>query len=230
MRFGEATDTDDSDGTVIATSDRRPSRAEIEAALPSFVGEISQVPPRYSALKVGGARAYDLAREDQDFELAPRPALIESLELTDMPDPDHCVIEARCGKGTYVRALARDLGEALGCFAHVTELRRTRVGPFGEEAAISLAKLEELGHSAAGRDALLGVLKPVQTALDDIPALAISGQDAARLKRGQPVLLRGRDAPILKGPVYATSRGSLVAVGEVSQGELRPTRVFNLPG
>jgi tRNA pseudouridine55 synthase len=147
-----------------------------------------------------------------------------------MPDPDHCVIEARCGKGTYVRALARDLGEAFGCFAHVTELRRTRVGPFAEEAAISLAKLEELGHSAAGRDALLGVLKPVQTALDDIPALAISGQDAARLKRGQPVLLRGRDAPILKGPVYATSRGSLVAVGEVSQGELRPTRVFNLPG
>jgi tRNA pseudouridine55 synthase len=119
---------------------------------------------------------------------------------------------------------------ALGTVAHVTELRRTRVGPFAEEAAISLAKLEELGHSAAGRDALLGVLKPVETALDDIPALAISGQDAARLKRGQPVLLRGRDAPILKGPVYATSRGSLVAVGEVSQGELRPTRVFNLPG
>jgi tRNA pseudouridine55 synthase len=109
-------------------------------------------------------------------------------------------------------------------------LRRTKVGPFAEEGAISLAKLEELGHSAAGRDALLGVLKPVETALDDIPALAISGQDAARLKRGQPVLLRGRDAPILKGPVYATSRGSLVAVGEVSQGELRPTRVFNLPG
>jgi len=119
---------------------------------------------------------------------------------------------------------------SIGSVAHVTELRRTRVGPFAEEGAISLAKLEELGHSAAGREALLGVLQPVETALDDIPALAISGQDAARLKRGQPVLLRGRDAPILKGPVYATSRGSLVAVGEVSQGELRPTRVFNLPG
>jgi tRNA pseudouridine55 synthase len=230
VRFGAATDTDDAEGAIVATSELRPTRAEIEAALPRFIGEISQVPPRYSALKVAGARAYDLAREDQDFELAPRRALIDSLELIDMPDPDHCMIEARCGKGTYVRALARDLGEALGCFAHVTELRRTRVGPFAEEAAISLAKLEELGHSAAGRDALLGVLKPVQTALDDIPALAISGQDATRLKRGQPVLLRGRDAPILKGPVYATSRGSLVAVGEVSQGELRPTRVFNLPG
>ena len=132
VHFGEATDTDDSDGTVIATSDRRPSRAEIEAALPSFIGEISQVPPRYSALKVAGARAYDLAREDQEFELAARPALIESLELTGMPDPDHCVIEARCGKGTYVRALARDLGVALGSVAHVTELRRTRVGPFAE--------------------------------------------------------------------------------------------------
>ena len=230
VRFGAATDTDDADGTIVATSDRRPTLPEIEAALRSFVGEISQVPPRYSALKVGGARAYDLARDEEDFELAARPALIESLTLIDMPDPDHCVIEARCGKGTYVRALARDLGIALGSLAHVTELRRTRVGPFAEKAAISLAKLQELGHSAAGRDALLSVLQPVETALDDIPALAIGGQDAARLKRGQPVLLRGRDAPVLKGPVYATSRGTLVAVGEVSQGELRPTRVFNLPG
>ncbi|HYB05325.1 MAG TPA: tRNA pseudouridine(55) synthase TruB [Methyloceanibacter sp.] len=230
VRFGAAADTDDAEGAVLETSVRRPARAEIEAALPSFVGGISQVPPRYSALKVAGARAYDLARDEQDFELAPRPALIAGLKLIDMPDPDHCMIEARCGKGTYVRALARDLGQALGTVAHVTELRRTQVGPFSEEGAISLAKLEELGHSVAGRDALLGVLKPVETALDDIPALAISGQDAARLKRGQPVLLRGRDAPILKGPVYATSRGLLVAVGEVSQGEFRPTRVFNLPG
>jgi tRNA pseudouridine55 synthase len=230
VRFGAATDTDDAEGTIVATSDRRPTLPEIEAALPSFIGEISQVPPRYSALKVGGARAYDLARDEENFELAARPALIESLTLIDMPDPEHCVIEARCGKGTYVRALARDLGQALGTVAHVTQLRRTQVGPFNEERAISLAKLQELGHSAAGRDALLSVLQPVETALDDIPALAISGQDAARLKRGQPVLLRGRDAPILKGPVYATSRGTLVAVGEVSQGELRPTRVFNLPG
>ena len=230
VRFGAATDTDDAEGAVVATSDRRPARTEIEAAFPNFVGEISQVPPRYSALKVAGARAYDLARDERDFELAPRPALIASLKLIDMPDPDHCVIEARCGKGTYVRALARDLGQALGTVAHVTELRRTRVGPFSEEGAISLAKLEELGHSAAVREALLSALKPVETALDDIPALAVSGQDAVRLKRGQPVLLKGRDAPILKGPVYATSRGTLVAVGEVSQGEFRPTRVFNLPG
>jgi tRNA pseudouridine55 synthase len=230
VRFGAATDTDDAEGRIVATSGVRPTRVDIEMVLPRFVGEISQVPPRYSALKVAGARAYDLARDEETFELAARPALIERLGLVDMPDADHCVIEACCGKGTYVRALARDLGQALGSVAHVSELRRTRVGPFDETAAISLAKLEELGHSAAGRDALLSVLQPVETALDDIPALAISGQDAARLKRGQPVLLRGRDAPILKGPVYATSRGTLVAVGEVSEGELRPTRVFNLPG
>jgi len=230
VRFGSSTDTDDAEGQVAATSDRRPTRAEIEAALPRFVGEISQVPPRFSALKVAGARAYALARDGQEFELAPRQALVASLKLIDMPDPDHCVIDAECGKGTYVRALARDLGLALHTLAHVSALRRTRVGAFTEEGAISLAKLEELGHSAAGRDALLSVLRPVETALDDIPALAISGQDAARLKRGQPVLIRGRDAPILKGPVYATSRGTLVAVGEVSQGELRPTRVFDLPG
>ncbi|MGB3023161.1 MAG: tRNA pseudouridine(55) synthase TruB [Methyloceanibacter sp.] len=226
--FGAGTDTDDAEGKVVARSDRRPTRPEIEAALHGFVGEISQVPPRYSALKVAGERAYDLARDEQEFELAPRPAFVASLTLVDMPDPDRCVIEAECGKGTYVRALARDLGQVLGTVAHVEALRRTRVGGFGEDGAISLAKLEELGHSAAGRDALLGMLRPVETALDDIPALAISGQDAARLKRGQPVLIRGRDAPILKGPVYATSRGKLVAVGEVSQGEMRPTRVFNL--
>ena len=230
VRFGIETNTDDAEGKVTASSDRRPSSPEIEATLPRFTGEIIQVPPRFSALKVEGARAYELARDEEQFELEPRPVSIARLTLVAHPDKDHCILETECGKGTYVRALARDLGVALGTLAHVTELRRTRVGPFAEEGAISLAKLEELGHSAAGREALLGVLQPVETALDDIPALAISGQDAARLKRGQPVLLRGRDAPILKGPVYATSRGSLVAVGEVSQGELRPTRVFNLPG
>jgi len=228
VRFGASTDTDDAEGKVVATSDRRPSADEIAAMLPRFTGKIVQVPPRYSALKVAGERAYDLAREDQAFELAPRPAFIESLKLIERPDADHCVIEAECGKGTYIRALARDLGEALGTLAHVTALRRTRVATFDEKDAISLEKLEQLGHSAAGRDALMGVLRPVETALDDIPALAVSGQDAARLKRGQPVLIRGRDAPILNGPVYATSRGKLVAVGEVSQGEMRPTRVFNL--
>ena len=228
VRFGTETDTDDADGKVTATSDRRPTRVEIEAALPRFTGEISQVPPRYSALKVDGARAYELARDNEDFELAARPVVIERLTLVDLPDADHAVIEASCGKGTYVRALARDLGRALGTCAHVSALRSTRVGTFHEGDAIPLAKLEELGHDPAGREALLGVLKPVETALGDIPALALSSADAARLRMGQPVLLRGRDAPIFTGPVYATSRGTLVALGEVNQGELKPRRIFNL--
>jgi tRNA pseudouridine55 synthase len=228
--FGAETDTEDSEGQITSRSDVRPDRAAIEAVLPRFTGEIDQVPPRYSALKVDGERAYDLAREGSDFELAARKVTIDRLELVEMPDSDHAILETQCGKGTYVRSLARDIARELGTCGHITALRRTRVGPFTETASISLAKLEELGHSAAGRDALMGQLKPLETALDDIPALAISGDDAARLRRGQPVLIRGRDAPIIEGPAYATSRGRLVAVGEVDRGEMRPTRVFNLPG
>jgi tRNA pseudouridine55 synthase len=227
VRFGAETDTDDSDGRIVAASDKRPSSAEIEAGLADFTGEIEQVPPRYSALKVDGARAYDLARDEEDFELKARRVSVESLTLVDHPDPDHCVLEAHCGKGTYVRALARDLGRALGALGHVAALRRTRVGPFGEDQAVTLAALDALAES--GREALLNALTPVETALCDIPALAVSGPDADRLRRGQPVLLRGRDAPIVEGMVYAMSRGMLVAVGEVSKGELKPKRIFNLP-
>lgn len=228
VRFGAETDTDDAEGKVVASSDKRPTRAEIEARLHDFTGEIEQVPPRYSALKIDGARAYELARDDEEFELAPRRVSVKSLTLTDTPDQDHCVLEAHCGKGTYVRALARDLGRALGVLGHVEALRRTRVGPFSQERAITLAALEALAESG-GHDGLIGALKPVETALCDIPALALSGSDADRLRRGQPVLLRGRDAPIFDGMVYAMSRGALVAVGEVSRGELRPKRIFNLP-
>jgi tRNA pseudouridine55 synthase len=227
VRFGAETDTDDADGKVVASSETRPSSAAIAAELPSFTGEIEQVPPRYSALKVDGARAYELARDDEDFELAARRVSIDSLTLIDHPDPDRCVLEAHCGKGTYVRALARDLGRALGALGHVEQLRRTRVGPFGQERAITLSALEALAEG--GHEALLTALLPVETALCDIPVLAIAGADADRLRRGQPVLLKGRDAPIVEGTVYATSRGTLVAVGEVSRGELKPKRIFNLP-
>jgi tRNA pseudouridine55 synthase len=226
VRFGIETDTDDAEGKEVAKSGARPSRSEIEATLSHFTGEITQVPPRFSALKVDGARAYDLARDEEEFELEPRSVSIARLALIAHPDKDHCVLEAECGKGTYVRALARDLGRALGTLGHVAALRRTRVGPFGEENAVSLATLERL---TPDREALLAVLEPVEIALRDIPALAISAADAARLRRGQPVLLRGRDAPILAGTVYATTRGTLVAVGEVSEGELKPKRIFNLP-
>lgn len=230
VRWGQERDSDDSEGEVVRESAERPSRDAIEAALSDFTGEIMQVPPHYSAIKIEGARAYDLAREGEDFEIAARPVLVERLRIAEWSGGDECRFEADCGKGTYVRALARDMGRVLGCFGHIVALRRTRVGPFDAAATISLDKLRRISHSAAGREGLMEVLKPVETALDDIPALAVSGDDATRLKRGQAVLIRGRDAPILKGPVYATSRGMLVALGEVRQGELRPKRVFNLQG
>ncbi len=228
VAWGAETSTDDKEGEVLRTSDHRPSREEVAAQLPNFRGEILQVPPQFSAVRVEGMRAYDLAREGVALDLAPRPVMIDELEIVAVPDPDTMVFEASCGKGTYVRALARDLGRALGCYGHVTALRRSRVGPFDEAQAISLDKLEALSHSDAGRDALMACLEPVETALDDIPALAVSSSDAARLKRGQAVLLRGRDAPVVTGPVYAISKGVLVALGEVERGELRPTRVFHL--
>lgn len=228
VRFGIETDTDDSEGKMVKASDKRPTSAEIEAMLPEFTGEIDQVPPRFSALKVDGARAYDLARDEEDFELEPRRVSIARLTLVERPDADRCVLDARCGKGTYVRALARDLGRALGALGHVEALRRTRVGGFEADNAVPLASLEALAEGG-GHEALLGALLPVETALHDIPALAVAAPDADRLRRGQAVLLRGRDAPIMTGTVYATSRGKLVAIGEVSGGELRPKRIFNLP-
>lgn len=228
VRWGAETDTDDAEGTVTETSEVRPSPDAVAAVLCDFTGEIDQAPPAFSAIKVDGRRAYDLAREGSPPEFAPRRIRIDRLDLLEMPDPELAVFEADCGKGAYVRALARDIARALGTRGHVIQLRRTRVGCFHECDAISLDMLDTIGHSAPGCEALLRLLKPTQTVLDDIPALAIGEADAARLKRGQPVLIRGRDAPILTGPVYATSRGVLVALGEVNQGELRPTRVFNL--
>jgi tRNA pseudouridine55 synthase len=231
VRFGEERDTDDAEGKVAATSDVRPERAVIEAELPRFRGTISQAPPRYSAIKVGGERAYDLARDGEAVELAARPVEIHRLELVNLPDADHAEFEAECGKGTYVRALARDLGRALGCYGHIQKLRRQAVGPFGENDMISLEQLTSLCHRmAAGEASLAGVLLPVETALDDIPALAVSRADAARLQRGQAVLLRGRDAPIFRGTVYVTASGRLVALAEVDRGEIVPKRVFNLAG
>ena len=231
VRWGEERDTDDAEGRVIASSDQRPSADAIRAQLPSFTGSIQQVPPRYSAIKIDGERAYDLARDGEEIELAPRPVEIGRLELVNVPDRDHAVLEAECGKGTYVRSLARDLGRALGCFGHVSALRRTAVGPFDEKAMILLEQLEALCHRAAsGEGSLADAMMPVETALDDIPALAVSRADAARLQRGQAVLLRGRDAPNFRGVVYVTVSGQLLALAEVDRGEIVPKRVFNLAG
>ena len=231
VRWGEARDTDDTEGRVIATSDRRPDDAEILALLPRFVGAISQVPPRYSAIKIDGERAYDLARDGETVELAARPVEIHALEMTARPDADHAVFATECGKGTYVRSLARDFGEALGCHGHVSALRRAEVGPFREEDMIPLERLEALcDRAAAGEGNLAELLLPVETALDDIPALAVNRSDAARLQRGQTVLLRGRDAPIVIGPVCVTVSGRLLAIADAEHGEIVPRRVFNLNG
>jgi tRNA pseudouridine55 synthase len=229
IRWGVETDSDDAEGQPVRTSDERPSREAIEAALPAFIGDIMQVPPCYSAIKVDGERAYDLARDGDIVELTPRPVSVYELEIEEAISPELTRLICACGKGTYVRSIARDLGRALGCYGHIAALRRTSVGPFDEENAISLEKLEQFGNSADGYSALMSAVLPVETALDGIPALAISGDDAARLKRGQSILIRGGNAPILKGPIYATSRGVLVAIGEVERGEMHPIRVFNIP-
>jgi tRNA pseudouridine55 synthase len=231
VRWGEERDTDDAEGRVTETGAARPSPEAICALLPSFTGAISQVPPRYSAIKIDGERAYDLARDGESVELDARPVEVARLELIATPDPDHAVLHAECGKGTYVRSLARDMGRALGCFGHVSALRRVAVGPFGPETMILLEQLEPLCHrAAAGEASLADALMPVETALDDIPALAVSRADAARLARGQAVLLRGRDAPNFRGLVYATVSGQLLALADLDHGEIVPKRVFNLAG
>jgi tRNA pseudouridine55 synthase len=231
VRWGEERDTDDAEGVIVATRPERPDAAGIAAAVGAFIGTIAQVPPAFSAIKVDGERAYDLAREGTPAVLAARPVTIHQLTLIETPDPDHAVFEACCGKGAYVRALARDLGRCLGVGGHVCALRRTAVGPFSESNMISLEDLEALWHRAgAGEGNLADALMPVETALDDIPALALGRADAARLRRGQAVLVRGRDAPIFRGPVYITTGGRLVALAEIDRGEILPKRVFNLVG
>jgi tRNA pseudouridine55 synthase len=219
IAWGAETDSDDADGTVIARSDRRPEVTEIRAALPQFTGRILQRPPIYSAIKIGGERAYDLARDGETPDLAPRPVVIHALALT-AANRDAATFEARCGKGCYVRALARDLGRLLGCHGHVSALRRTRVGPFVEEDGVLLANLAD--------EAVANALLRVEAGLTEMPHVVVDRESAARLRRGQSILLRGRDAP-MGGPAYASCGGVVVAVGAVERGELVPGRVFNLP-
>ncbi len=226
--WGEERNTDDVEGEVTARSDTRPSVQNIESLLSRFTGEIQQTPPAFSAIKVDGERAYDLARAGEAVELAARPVVIEELRLVDVPDADHATFEVVCGKGTYIRSLARDMGRALGCLAHVSMLRRVAVGPFTEDHMISLEKLEELSHKAPGGNAMEGALMPIETVLDGIPALAIDGTSAQRLRQGQSVLLRGANAPIAHEAVLVTSGGSPVGIGTVEQGSLKPKRLFIL--
>jgi len=227
VRWGEERDTDDAEGRVIDRSTERPTAQAIAELLPRFTGQITQVPPRFSAVKIDGERAYDLARDGEVVEMAPRPVEIHRLELIETPDPDHAKFIAECGKGTYVRALARDLGRALGCLGHVIALRRTAVGPFEDEVAVSLDTLQRFHPNdvAALEEA---ALLPVESGVAALPALRVSAADAGRLARGQAVLLRGRDAPVIAGWVSVSSHGALIALAEVEKGELRPRRIFNL--
>jgi tRNA pseudouridine55 synthase len=222
VRFGEATDTDDAEGCVIERSDARPTDAEIKDALNGFVGDIMQVPPRYSAVKVDGERAYSLARAGEATELEARPLWVEELTLVDRPDPDHAILEMVCGKGGYVRAIARDLGQTLGCLGHVTMLRRIWSGPFDVEDAITLDTVDAEARS----EALDARLLPVETGLAALPELKTTEGGAAKLRHGNPgVVLPGKVD--YGDTAWASLDGRAVAIGVFKAGALHPTRVLD---
>ena len=222
VTFGAATNTDDAEGEVIASSDLRPSDEEIAAALKGFEGDIMQVPPKFSAVKIDGERAYKLARDDEDFEIAARPLFVESLTLLSRPDADHAELEMVCGKGGYVRAIARDLGAALGCLGHVQKLRRVWSGPFDVEEAVSFALIEDLAKDPA----LDAHLLPLDLGLADLPELRANDLGFARLKNGNPGQVLGTAE--WGEEVWVSYQGKPVAVGIYRGGEVHPSRVFNL--
>jgi tRNA pseudouridine55 synthase len=230
IAWGRATASFDAEGVTTAESDSRPTPEAVETALRAFVGEIEQVPPAFSAVKVDGERAYDLAREGVELDLAPRRVVIHSARMLDAPDADHVTLQIDCGKGTYVRALARDLAAALGACGHVSALRRTRVGAFTEQNVVTLETLEQMCHMRRGPEVLL----PVATALDDIPALAVTAEDAFRLSQGRAVVLLPRQVETLRArlgaerTVFATHGNRPSAICEMRAGKLMPVRVFNL--
>lgn len=229
VSWGEERATDDLEGDVTQSSDTRPTEQQIHDILPKYIGTISQVPPQFSAIKIAGERAYDLARDGEAVEIPSREVDIHRLTLLACPDANTTHFEVECGKGTYVRALARDFGRELGCYGHISGLRRSFVAPFAEETMVPLAKLtaleeiEDMDERLAALDALL-----IDTceALSALPHLVISDDQAHRLKMGNPILVRGRDAPVAESEAYATARGRLIAIGEIGQGEFRPKRVF----
>ena len=243
VRWGAETTTDDTEGTVARSADQRPSEADIRAAMPDYIGEITQVPPTFSAIKIAGERAYDLAREGEAVEIAARTVSVHRLELQALPDADTAIFEAECGKGTYVRAIARDLGRDLGCFGHVIDLRRVSVGGFTEQDMVSLDDLEaaaeegretldaeavEAGATARVVDfqALDEYLINPEAALCDLYEVMLSEEQAGRVLSGNSVLLRGRDAPAACDEAFATGHGRLIALGSIDQGSFHPRRVF----
>lgn len=222
VRLGQATNTDDAEGEVIAESALRPDDEAIKNSLAAFIGDIQQVPPKFSAVKIDGQRAYKLAREGEDVQIAARPLWVEELVLTDRPDADHVTLEMTCGKGGYVRSIARDLGEALGCHGHVRELRRLWSGPFEASDGISFDQLEALAHSPE----LDNHLRPVAEGLADLPKVNVTDQGAARLRNGNPGMVVATDLEY-GDEAWAEYQGKPLAVGRYRSGELHPTRVFN---
>ncbi|PTM97374.1 tRNA pseudouridine(55) synthase TruB [Mycoplana dimorpha] len=230
VTWGEERATDDLEGDVTRSSDLRPDAEAITALLPRYTGAIQQVPPQFSAIKIDGERAYDIARDGETVEIPAREVEIHRLTLLGCPDDNTATFEVECGKGTYVRALARDFGRDLGCFGHVSELRRTYVAPFGEESMVPLAELtalESIEDEAERLAALDEYLIDTSEALSILPQIVITDDQAHRLRMGNPIILRGRDAPVSADEAYATARGRLVAIGEIGGGEFRPKRVFN---
>jgi tRNA pseudouridine55 synthase len=224
VRLGQATTTDDAEGTVIATSDHRPTDSDIESALAAFRGQITQVPPQFSAVKVDGARAYDLAREGEEMDLAARPLWVERLQIVARPDPDHVELEMVCGKGGYVRSIARDMGAAVGCHGHVLWLRRLWSGPFDAEDGLSLDQIDAMARS----DALLAHLRPLEDGLADLPQVTATAEGAVRLRNGNPGQVIAPTPVPYGSEVWASHQGRAVAVGRYMGGELHPSRVFNL--
>lgn len=221
MRLGQATNTDDAEGEVIDTSDSRPDDDAIKAALGAFLGDIQQVPPAFSAVKIDGERAYKKARDGETLDLAARPLWVEELLLTDRPDADHATLEMTCGKGGYVRAIARDLGRSLGCLGHVTTLRRLWSGPFDAQDGLSMEQIEEMAHTPELDSHLL----PLETGLGELTELRCTPEGAARLRNGNPGMVIASDAEYGE-ECWASHDGKAVAIGTYRAGELHPTRVF----
>ena len=222
VRLGQATNTDDAEGEVIAESDARPSDEEIKAALGQFIGDIMQVPPKYSAVKIDGQRAYKLAREGEEFEVEARPLWVEELVMTDRPDADHVELEMTCGKGGYVRAIARDLGQALGCYGHVERLRRIWSGPFDAEDGLSIEQIDEMAKTPALDD----YIRPLEQGLADLPEVKCTAEGAAKLRNGNPGTVLPSDVEY-GDECWASFDGQAVAVGRYKAGQLHPSRVFN---
>jgi tRNA pseudouridine55 synthase len=222
VRLGQSTNTDDAEGEILKTSDARPEDAQIKDALGQFIGDITQVPPQFSAVKIDGQRAYKLARDGEDLELAARPLWVDELIMTDRPDADHVTLEMTCGKGGYVRSIARDLGEALGCFGHVRELRRIWSGPFDATDSISLEQINEL----AKQPDLDTYLRPLEEGLQDLPQVSATPEGAVRMRNGNPGMVMASDVEY-GDECWASLDGKAVAVGRYKAGELHPSRVFN---